>query len=161
MMKMRRLLLALLLIVPLGIVLSFAGMSMFSKRPDDLGIHNGQLRDCPSSPNCVGTHASDETKRMPPLSYSGDSANAWQRLKEVIQSMPRMKIVTDDANYLHVEFTSFLFRFVDDVEFQLDDDKKVIHFRSASRVGHSDLGVNRERMATIQQRFEGASRTDQ
>jgi len=67
----------------------------------------------------------------------------------VIRSLPRTKLVEEDETYLHYEVTSLLFRFVDDVEFLFDDDTKTIHFRSASRTGYGDLGVNRTRMEQL------------
>ena len=67
----------------------------------------------------------------------------------MIRSLPRTKLVEEDESYLHYEFTSLLFRFVDDVEFLFDDDTKTIHFRSASRTGYGDLGVNRARMEQV------------
>lgn len=76
-----------------------------------------------------------------------------RKLTAAIQSMPRRKIVIATENYLHVEFSSAIFRFVDDVEFFLDDATQTIHFRSASRLGYSDLGVNRKRMEEIRRRF--------
>jgi uncharacterized protein (DUF1499 family) len=77
-----------------------------------------------------------------------------KRLKGAIATIPRMTIVTEAGDYLHAEATSRLFRFVDDVEFYVDRAAKVIHFRSASRVGRSDLGVNRARMEQIRAAFE-------
>jgi uncharacterized protein (DUF1499 family) len=68
--------------------------------------------------------------------------------------MPRARVVKDEGNYMHAEFTSRIFRFVDDVEFVIDDAHKVIHFRSASRLGYSDFGVNRKRMEEIRKRFD-------
>jgi uncharacterized protein (DUF1499 family) len=70
-------------------------------------------------------------------------------LKTVIQNLERTKIITETENYLYAEFTSALMGFVDDVEFLLDDSANVIHVRSASRLGQSDLGVNRKRIETI------------
>jgi len=63
-------------------------------------------------------------------------------------------VVTAADTYIHAEFTSAVFRFVDDVEFQIDPDTRLVHFRSASRVGRSDLGVNRERMEALRAAFE-------
>jgi uncharacterized protein (DUF1499 family) len=63
--------------------------------------------------------------------------------------LPRTRLVEEDESYLHYEFTSLLLRFVDDVEFVFDDEAKIIHFRSASRTGYSDLGVNRARMEQV------------
>jgi uncharacterized protein (DUF1499 family) len=69
--------------------------------------------------------------------------------------MARTRLIREDAAYLHFEFTSLLLRFVDDVEFLFDDDTKTVHFRSASRIGYSDLGVNRRRMEEIRALVEG------
>jgi uncharacterized protein (DUF1499 family) len=63
--------------------------------------------------------------------------------------MPRTRVVSEEANYLHAEFTSRLFRFVDDVEFHVDENAGLIQFRSASRAGRNDFGVNRARMEQI------------
>jgi len=76
-------------------------------------------------------------------------------LKTVIAGLPRTRLVEEDETYLHYEFTSLLLRFVDDVEFLLDDEMKTVHFRSASRTGHGDFGVNRRRMEDIRSRIEG------
>ena len=104
---------------------------------------------CPSSPNCVSTQAQDPGHAIAPFRYRKSRAEAKEALKEVIRSMPRTKLVEEDETYLHYEVTSLLFRFVDDVEFLFDDDTKTIHFRSASRTGYGDLGVNRTRMEQV------------
>ena len=118
-------------------------------RPTHLGVTNGRLAPCPSSANCVSTQADDAEHRIEPLTFRGLPATALQRLKAVISRQPRMKIVAETENYLHVEATSLLFRFVDDVEFYIDEAAGVIHFRSASRIGSSDLGANRIRMERL------------
>lgn len=104
---------------------------------------------CPSSPNCVSTQAQDEGHAIGPFRYRKSRAEAKEALKGVIRSMPRTKLVEEDETYLHYEVTSLLFRFVDDVEFLFDDETKTIHFRSASRTGYGDLGVNRTRMEQV------------
>ena len=76
-------------------------------------------------------------------------------LKTAIATLPRIKLVEEDGDYLHYEFTSRLLRFVDDVEFVFDDESKIIHFRSASRIGYGDYGVNRDRMEKIRSLVEG------
>ena len=108
-----------------------------------------RLAPCPSSPNCVSTQAQDEGHAIVPFRYRKSRAEAKEALKEVIRSLPRTKLVEEDESYLHYEFTSLLLRFVDDVEFLFDDDTKTIHFRSASRIGYGDLGVNRKRMEQV------------
>lgn len=113
------------------------------------------LTPCPSSPNCVSTLAQDADHAIAPYRYRKSRAETKEALKEILRSLPRTKLVDEDETYLHYEFTSFLFRFVDDVEFVLDDDTKTIHFRSASRTGYSDLGVNRKRMERLRSLIEG------
>ena len=108
-----------------------------------------QLPSCPSSPNCVSTQAQDEGHAIASFRYRKSRAEAKEALKEVIRSLPRTKLVEEDESYLHYEFTSLLLRFVDDVEFLFDDETKTIHFRSASRTGYGDMGVNRKRMEQV------------
>lgn len=107
------------------------------------------LAPCPASPNCVSTQAQDEGHAIAPFRYRKSRAEAKEALKDVIRSLPRTKLVEEDESYLHYEFTSLLIRFVDDVEFLFDDEAKTIHFRSASRTGYGDLGVNRKRMEQV------------
>lgn len=114
------------------------------------------LPPCPSSPNCVSTQATDDGHAIDPIRYRKARAEAKEALKEAIRSLPRTKLVEEDEAYLHYEFTSLLFRFVDDVEFVLDDATKTLHFRSASRTGYGDLGVNRQRMEEIRRLVGGA-----
>ena len=123
------------------------------ERPKDLGVRDGKLAACPSTPNCVCSQASDAVYAIAPLRFDGSPEEAWRRLRQVLADQPRTHIVREEGDYLHVECTSLLFRFVDDVEFVLDRDARVIHFRSASRIGRSDLGVNRQRMEAIRQAF--------
>ncbi|MGQ0696127.1 MAG: DUF1499 domain-containing protein [Nitrospiraceae bacterium] len=114
-----------------------------------------QLRPCPSSPNCVSTLAKDERHAIAPFRYRKSRTEAKEALKEVIRALVRTNLVEEDESYLHYEFTSLLFRFVDDVEFLFDEETKTIHFRSASRTGYGDLGVNRRRMEEVRLFVEG------
>lgn len=123
------------------------------ERPQNLGVVDGKLRGCPSSPNCVSGFALDEEHKIGSLKYSSSKEELFAKLKSVIEKMDGTKIVVEMHNYLYAEFTSKLFRFVDDVEFLLEDETKTLHFRSASRLGHSDLGVNRKRIETIKSRL--------
>jgi uncharacterized protein (DUF1499 family) len=112
------------------------------------------LGRCPSSPNCVSTQAQDEGHAIAPFRYRKSRAEAKEVLKEALRSLPRTKLVEEDEAYLHYEVTSLLLRFVDDVEFLFDDETKTIHFRSASRTGYGDLGVNRTRMEQLRSLVE-------
>ncbi|MDX1968214.1 MAG: DUF1499 domain-containing protein [Planctomycetaceae bacterium] len=134
-------------------VVAFAILSASARRPGNLGVVDGRLADCPPSPNCVCTQAAAASHQAQPIPFTGSAAEAADRLRAVLSRQPRTAIITDRGDYLHAEATSLLFRYVDDVEFFIDADKQVIHFRSASRVGHSDLDVNRGRMQAIRTAF--------
>ncbi len=117
------------------------------------GAPSDRLSPCPDSPNCVSSLSEDESHHVAPLTYNGPLEEAREKLISVINSMKRSKVVIAEDYYIHATFTSFLFRFVDDVEFSFDDARKIIDVRSASRTGYSDLGVNRRRVEEIRQRF--------
>lgn len=118
-----------------------------------LGIVDGKLAPVPPSPNAVSTCATDEEHRMKPVTYKGSTELAMERVAEVVETMPRSTIAERKGNYLRAEYQSGLFRFVDDVEFLADEETNTLHFRSASRLGHSDLGANRARMEEFSRRF--------
>lgn len=120
-----------------------------SPRPTNLGIANGRLADCPASPNCVSSRAADAEHSIAPLTFEDPPAVAFDRLRAVVAAQPGANLISSGDNYLHFEFTSRLMGYIDDVEFQLDPERQEIHFRSASRLGYSDLGVNRKRMEAI------------
>lgn len=126
-------------------------LSLSSPRPSNLGVRDGRLAACPPSPNCVSTQAEDRDHWIQPI--DADHDQSLSVILEIIRRMPRVTIVTTTDNYIHAEFRSRLFRFCDDVEFFLDPESNRIHFRSASRLGHSDLGVNRARMEQIREQF--------
>jgi uncharacterized protein (DUF1499 family) len=123
--------------------------------PPNIGVNNGKLAACPASPNCVSsvTPASDSQHAIAQLNFSGDLPTSMAKLKQIIRAMPRTNLIKENSNYLYVEFTSSLMRFVDDVEFYLDDGTKTIQVRSASRLGESDLGVNRQRVEEIRSKL--------
>jgi uncharacterized protein (DUF1499 family) len=128
-----------------------------SGKPENLGVRNGRLADCPDSPNCVCSQATDAEHRIEPFSFTDSPGEALDRLRQALQALPRTTIATDADGYLHAECRSLIFRFVDDVEFLIDPDARVIHCRSASRVGRSDLGVNRQRIERIRRAFQQAT----
>lgn len=115
------------------------------------------LPACPDSPNCVSSLSSDEGHAITPFSYEGAPAQAWEQLKTAVLSGKRVTLIKDTGKYLHFEVRSLIFQFTDDVEFLLQESDKLIHVRSASRVGHSDFGVNRKRVEQIRARFNDAS----
>ncbi len=147
-------------------VVPVAGLAMLSagsRQPEELGVADGKLRACPDSPNCVSSQATNASQRVEPFAWppAGErrepgpipASTAIQYLADVVAEVPRGKVIRQTDNYLHAEFTSLIFRFVDDVEFFADDGAGVVQVRSASRVGRSDLGANRRRVETLRAKY--------
>jgi uncharacterized protein (DUF1499 family) len=116
-------------------------------RPEDRGAHGSSLLPCPASPNCVSSEAQD-SHRVPGFTLTKSSDPAWAAVAQTLAALPRTKIITQTADYLHAECTSAIFRFVDDLELQLRSDG-TIAVRSASRLGYGDMGVNRRRVERL------------
>jgi uncharacterized protein (DUF1499 family) len=153
----RRRIAAMLVIVGPIFAICLVRMGVISRQPDDLGPNNGQLRGCPPSPNCVSSQSTDTEHSIEPLTFDGTAEDALVRLQRVIEQMPRSTIISTDELYLHAECETWLFRFVDDVEFQIDAEAKQIQVRSASRTGYSDLGANRSRVEVMRAAWIQAS----
>ena len=124
-------------------------LSCAGTRPGNLGVSEGKLADCPPSPNCVCSDAPRGSHFIEPLRLEGDPEQAWQAARRAVDAMPRTRIVRSEAGYLHAECRSAILGFVDDLELQLDAAGGVIGVRSASRLGWSDMGVNRRRVESL------------
>ena len=151
------------LVFLLGGTILFSGQTklLAGTKPNNLGMATGQLLACPDTPNCVNSKSLDAEHKITPLTYTSSAEDAFNTLKTVVQSFKQSAIAPARSqsfaqeidNYLYAEFTIPVVGFVDDVEFLLDKDAQVIHVRSASRLGESDLGVNRKRIETIRAKF--------
>ena len=133
-------------------IIIFVILSISSRKQPELGLVNGQLRACPATPNCVCSEQLGNTAFIEPLIYSSTTEDAWRRVKQAIVDTGGI-ILTEQGGYLHARYDTSLMRYIDDVELWMDESKLVIHIRSASRVGHSDMGVNRKRVSRIRTAF--------
>ncbi len=111
--------------------------------PTNIGVENSQLTPCPDSPNCVSSFETDEEHGIQAL------AATLSEVEQVLVGLDEANIVSSGGNYLYAEFTSRIMGYVDDVEFLYDPASGVTHVRSASRLGYSDLGANRNRIENI------------
>jgi uncharacterized protein (DUF1499 family) len=116
------------------------------------GLVAGKLRPCPGTPNCVSSECDSAGDLVKPLAYTGMPDVAWKTLKQLVSEMGG--IVREDSGvYIWSTFLVPVAGFTDDVEFRLDAAEKVIHVRSASRLGYSDLGMNRSRVDQLRKAF--------
>ena len=113
-----------------------------------------ELPPCTGKPNCVSTEATTIARKMTPIPFRGDPQAALDRLAEILGGLRGATITERGEHRLKAEVRSRLFGFVDDVEMRVDPKEGVIRFRSASRKGYWDLGVNRRRMARVREAFE-------
>ena len=137
------------------VVLTFPTIMIlcWNTKADESHLRKSVLPPCPKSPNCVSSIASSAYKKMDPIKYQSSALDAKRKLLEITRSFKRATIVQNQGDYVKVQFRSRIFSFTDDVEFEFDDHSKIINFRSASRSGYYDLGVNRNRMETISAKF--------
>jgi uncharacterized protein (DUF1499 family) len=143
-----------ILIVLFGLVFLMGCAGMTPK----LGLFNDHLVPCPQSPNCVSSQIIDKKKFIEPFYFIGSQQETQARLLLILKTLQRTNIIDIQDNYVRVEFTSKIFKFIDDVEFYFPVTKSattIIYFRSASRLGYSDLGANRKRIEQMRQKLKG------
>jgi len=116
-----------------------------------------KLSPCPDSPNCVSSRSTDPARFIEPLRYTGNLADARQKLIELLENSKRTRLIRVEMDYIHAEFRSLIFNFVDDVEFYFSSEDRIIHVRSASRTGYYDFGVNRRRVERLRGIFENST----
>jgi len=121
--------------------------------PTYLGHNQGLLAEMPSKPNAVSSQTTATDKFVSPLPYNGSTHETHAAVIAALKSMANNEIKVNESNYLYTVFTTKVLRFHDDVEILLDEQNKQVHFRSQSRAGHSDLGVNRERYEAFKQYY--------
>lgn len=127
-------------------------MALFScagTRPNTLGVKDARLAPCPSSPNCVSSDDADAAHAISSFELAAPAPDAWRAAQSTVAGLPRTKIITATGDYLHAECSSAVFGFVDDLELHLRPAQNLIAVRSAARLGHSDLGVNRRRVENL------------
>ncbi len=147
MLKRQKKLLAQKLAVLAGVAVILAACT--GEPPNNLGVRDGRLALCPTTPNCVSSESKDKEHVIAPLTFSGSPAKAFDRLKKILIKRGDTTVIVDKPDYLRVEFHTRLF--VDDGEFLLGKDH--IDLRSASRIGYSDFGKNRKRIEEIRKAF--------
>ncbi|NNE68938.1 MAG: DUF1499 domain-containing protein [Rhodothermales bacterium] len=137
------------------VAMSFLGCT--GTRPPDIGVTDGRLADCPSTPNCVSSDAdpTDEEHYIDALDAgNADDSAVWEAARAAVEALPRTEIITESDGYLYAESTSRMLRFVDDVELHWRPASRTIAVRSASRIGRSDFGVNRKRVEQLRTLFK-------
>ena len=138
--------LIILAFVIVAFIISFFILGVISKSGKAPGLVEGTLSKCPNKPNCVCSEQKDDVKHYidPIIIPQNITFDTLPILKNVIRDMGGT-IYAESENYIASSFSSSIFGFVDDFEIRIDSNQKLIHIRSASRVGYGDAGVNKKR----------------
>jgi len=136
-----------MIVVPIVFLLS----GCYWASPEGVGLKNERLKPCPSKPNCVSS-LEEGQQSIEPLTYQRSADRTRKRLVTVVKENYSADLKTLSDTYIHLTVTTTL-GFVDDLQFLVRPEQKTIHIRSASRIGYSDLGANRDRIEVIRQRF--------
>lgn len=109
--------------------------SLPSAHPDN------PLPKCPDTPNC-------ERVSKP---YPVSAERLYARTQEALTSLKlaQLEFQSDAMRASGVDRVALFFKDDIDVAVQSFKDGSMLHVRSASRMGHSDLGVNRRRVQRI------------
>ena len=150
MLRAIRMTLAITLLLAAGMWAAGAVGLLAGERPPGLGPVNGALAPIDAAkPNSVSSLTTSESHRIAPIAAGTDPVATFSRLRDIVAAHAGATIVESRPYYLYAEFSTPILRFVDDVEFLLDPSARHIHVRSVSRLGHSDLGVNRARIESL------------
>jgi uncharacterized protein (DUF1499 family) len=141
--------------VSIGSLLLFTILWGCSGNPEERqNSKSSGFLDCPDTPNCVSSLSKNPKYRVEPFKLKKDSETSWDMVHKTVDSLPRTKIVSANSSDIHAECRSIIFRFVDDLMLHLIPSNDIIHIRSASRTGYSDLGVNRRRVENLRKKLQ-------
>ncbi len=149
-----------------GVSAYFFYLGYKSHKGNPPGLHNARLSPCPDKPNCICTEYPDDSSHFTDAlqydetQYDEKNADAIvQSIRAAIKETGGQLLNADNINrnstYISAIYVSSLFKFVDDFEIRIDPESKRIHIRSASRVGHSDMGTNLKRITTFKKSLAG------
>ncbi|TAA70510.1 FAD-dependent oxidoreductase [Planococcus salinarum] len=135
--------------------LGLVNMALQNNLKPKLGVENGRLKEVPPTPNAISSQTSSKDKYVEGFPYSGSRADSKKCLIGMLKGFEGVEVLQDDEHYVYAVAKSKAFKFKDDIEFYFNDAAQQIEFRSASRVGVSDSGVNRQRYEEMKRRYLG------
>lgn len=128
------------------IILMFGGIYYQNRKPQvKLGVNDGLFYELSDKDNCVSTQTSYQEKRVDTIPFDESLNASKERMKEAFEAYGGIEIKEETDRYIYAVATTKLMRFHDDIELYFDEEEQVIHYRSSSRAGSSDMGLNRQR----------------
>jgi uncharacterized protein (DUF1499 family) len=108
--------------------------------------NGGNLSPCGSFPNCVISLDYNSRSYIKPLAANSQQ---WQALKQILSQRDGWQITISKDLFVQAVVTTPAMRFKDDVQLQFVSAKDIIHIRSSSRLGYSDMGTNAARVKRL------------
>jgi uncharacterized protein (DUF1499 family) len=139
-------------LIGIVVVIVLMALQMFvnnNMAPKNLGVTNGQLAPMPKSPNAASSQSNEEYYKVEPLKMKADLETTKEALLKAVDAYGNGEVKINEDNYIYVVFTTSTMKYKDDLEFYINIEDGLVHYRSASRVGYSDMGLNRERYNAI------------
>lgn len=104
---------------------------------------------CPESPNCI--------RISTPVSLKTETC--WQKVTAVVEKMRPIELEKERRHFrIEAVFRVVIFRDDFCLELENRETSTIIHIRSSSREGYSDLGVNRRRVKRFLRLLENNSK---
>lgn len=142
-----------LLTLALLVAAAFGVIYWQNAQVPDLGVVDGKLQPTGSRPNSVSTQTDDSSKRVQALPMKATLEATRSAIHAAIKTYGGAEVLVDEPRYIYAVFTTPLMKYHDDVEFYIDTANQQVHFRSASRAGYSDRGLNRQRYEALAQSY--------
>jgi len=146
--------LTVLMVIGVLVVLFLVRVFIENNKVPVLGVSDGKLKLISKKPNNVSTQTDVPKKKVNTLAFKNSSQLTMEALKKAVQEYGGGHIETETDDYLYVIFTTSLMKYRDDVEFWLDNTNNQVHYRSSSRAGYSDMGLNRTRYNKITELYQ-------
>lgn len=124
---------------------AFAFIYWQNSQTPTLGVVDGKLSPLGSRPNSVSTQSEGPSKKVETLAMKDSLEATKQSLLSAIDAYGGAEYIAVEDDYIYVVFVTPTMKYKDDAEFWIDTDNKEVHFRSSSRAGYSDRGLNRQR----------------
>ncbi|MFC3852152.1 DUF1499 domain-containing protein [Salinispirillum marinum] len=141
------------------VAVAFIAIYTQNARVPELGHENGRLKPLSKDPNGVSTQTDDPAKQVQPWAFKADQKSTLQAILQAVELYGKAEVITQRDDYLYVVFVTPLMRYRDDAEFYLDAQTQRVHFRSKSRAGKSDLGLNQKRFARLTELYNQVADT--
>lgn len=126
-----------------------------SKPQMALGLKDGVFQEIPNKDNSVSTQTEFVDKKIEPLLFKGDLKTSVAAMKKAMEAYGDIEITDEKENYICAVATTGTMKFHDDIEIYFDAVEGYVHYRSASRAGYSDMGLNRQRFETLSALYLG------